>query len=122
MKKLLIALIAITLFSCTKEMKPLSQERGKPIKEVTLSSGDLIFTLSGTTFTTTISPNANWAGIQKYQVLWDINGAVSVDNWYFSSPPGNITKSVESIGSGFYRSWTSDFDQTVHYSNVIQIQ
>ena len=124
MKKLIIALIAITLFSCTKEVKQSGQQdRGKPAKETVLSVGDLSLTLSGTTFTTTISPNAEWGGVQKFVTMSTNDGATSECNWNWSGVQAPSSKTCSSSGAGFYRSWSSDkVTYDVHLSNVIQIQ
>ena len=124
MKKLLIALIAITLFSCTKESKQSNhstEARGKK-SELIQETTDLTLTLSGSTFTTTISPNAEWGGVQKFVTMSTNTGAVSVCNWNWSGVQAPASKTCSSSGAGFYRSWTSDKNYDVHLSNVIQIQ
>jgi len=124
MKKLLIALIAITLFSCTKESKQSNHStvaRGKK-SELIQETTDLTLTLSGSTFTTTISPNAEWGGVQKFVTMSTNTGAVSVCNWNWSGVQAPASKTCSSSGAGFYRSWTSDKNYDVHLSNVIQIQ
>ena len=124
MKKLLIALIAITLFSCTKEIKQSNHSeisrshKAELVQEVT----DLTLTLSGTTFTTTISPNAEWGGVQKFVTMSSNNGATSECNWNWTGVQAPSSKTCSSSGPGFYRSWTSDKNYDVHLSNVIQIQ
>lgn len=86
------------------------------------STVDITLTLSGTTLTTSISPNAQWAGIQKFVDMSTNDGAISVGNWNFNSPPGEgVTKSVQAVGTGYYRSWTSDFNYAIHTSNIIYI-
>ncbi len=124
MKKLLIALIAITLFSCTKEMKSGNHsETARSKKEATLQeTTDLTLTLSGTTFTTTISPDAEWGGIQKFVTMSSNDGATSECNWNWSGVQAPSSKTCSSSGPGFYRSWTTDKNYDVHLSNVIQIQ
>ena len=123
MKYLIIALIAITLFSCTKEMKQ-SEHQAKVSKHeaaVTVAS-DLTLTLSGTTFTTTISPNAEWGGVQKFVTMSTNTAATSECNWNWSGVTAPSFNTCSSSGAGFYRSWTTDKNYDVHLSNVIQIQ
>ena len=123
MKKLIIALIAITLFSCTKEMK--SSEREAKVSKheaAVVVASDLTLTLTGTTFTTTISPNAEWGGVQKFVTMSSNNGATSECNWNWTGVQAPSSKTCSSSGPGFYRSWTSDKNYDVHLSNVIQIQ
>jgi len=123
MKKLLIALIAITLFSCTKEMKSGHSETSRSKKaELVQETNDLTLTLSGTTFTTTISPNAEWGGVQKFVTMSTNTGATSECNWNWSGVQAPSFKTCSSSGAGFYRSWTTDKNYDVHLSNVIQIQ
>jgi len=123
MKYLIIALIAITLFSCTKEMK--SSEREAKVSKheaAVVVASDLTLTLTGTTFTTTISPNAEWGGVQKFVTMSTNDGAVSVCNWNWTGVQAPASKTCSSSGPGFYRSWTTDKNYDVHLSNVIQIQ
>ena len=71
--------------------------------------------------TTTISPEAQWAGIQKAS---DANGAdlESVANFSFTQPPGaGATKSATVTGPGFYRGWSSDFDYDIHFSAFVEV-
>jgi len=125
MKKLYIALIAITLFSCTKEAKQSNKSESKSKKaEVALvETTDLTLTFDGSTFTTTISPGAEWGGLQKFVTMSTNDGAVSVCNWNWSNVQAPAFKTCSSSGPGFYRSWTTDkVTYDVHLSNVIQIQ
>jgi hypothetical protein len=95
--------------------------KGKPIQAPPTTSTDLTLTQSGDTLTTTISPNAQWAGIQKFVDQNSNDGAISVGNWNFNAPPGvGTTKSVQTQGTGYYRGWSSDFySYNVHLSNWI---
>lgn len=123
MKKLIIALITITLFSCTKEMK--SSEREAKVSKheaAVVIASDLTLTLAGTTFTTTISPNAEWGGVQKFVTMSTNTGATSECNWNWSGVQAPSFNTCSSSGAGFYRSWTTDKNYDVHLSNVIQIQ
>ena len=124
MKYIIIAVLAITLFGCTKEAKQGNKsEVSRSKKEVTLAeTTDLTLTLSGSTFTTTISPNAEWGGVQKFVTMSTNDGATSECNWNWSGVQAPASKTCNSSGPGFYRSWTSDHDYNVHLSNVIQIQ
>ncbi len=125
MKYLIIAVLAITLFSCTKEAKQGNKSevsRSKKAEVALQETTDLTLTLSGSTFTTTISPNAEWGGVQKFVTISTNDGATSECNWNWSGVQAPASKTCSSSGAGFYRSWTSDKNYDVHLSNVIQIQ
>jgi hypothetical protein len=125
MKYIIIAVLAITLFGCTKEAKEGNKSEVSKSKkaEVALQeTTDLTLTLSGSTFTTTISPNAEWGGVQKFVTMSTNDGAVSVCNWNWSGVQAPPSMPCTANGPGFYRSWTSDKNYDVHLSNVIQIQ
>lgn len=124
MKQLFIALIAITLFSCTREAKQSnkSESRSKKSEVALVETTDLTLTFDGSTFTTTISPNAEWGGVQKFVTMSTNDGAVSVCNWNWSGVAAPASKTCSSSGPGFYRSWSTDkVTYDVHLSNVIQI-
>lgn len=96
--------------------------KAKKVKDPPASAADLSLTLSadGKTLTTTISPNAQWSGIQKFVDPNSNDGASSIGNWYYASPPGTgKTESVAVAGTGYYRGWSSDVNYTVHLSNVV---
>lgn len=88
------------------------------------NSTDLILTNQDGVLILTISPNAQWAGIQKSgdtAFAADEND-MSVLNRYYSVPPGDGKKeALVASGAGYYRGWSSDFDGNIHGSNVIQI-
>lgn len=97
--------------------------KGRKTTLAPVLSTDLTLTSDGTNLTTTISPDAQWAGIQKYVDPTTNDGAVSVGNWNYSTPPGSgATKSTPAQGTGHYRGWSSDFNGDVHYSNWVVIQ
>ena len=81
---------------------------------------DLSISESGGIITTTISPNAQWAGVQDFADITTNEGAISVCNWNYSTPTGG-TKTCQTDGSGNFRSWTSDFDYNIHISNWITL-
>ena len=81
---------------------------------------DLTISESGGVITTTISPNAQWAGVQDFVDTTINEGAISVCNWYYATPTGG-TKTCQTDGSGNFRSWTSDFDYNIHISNWITL-
>lgn len=148
MKQLLVtALIAITLFSCTKQSRLNSgtsmtaealrakyfielpnvdygngvARNNKPKANavvVVVWSTDLV--LSGSV-TCTVSPGAEWGAIQKFLAEPLSNdGAVSYCNfnWSYTSPsPMDCPTSTP----GVYRGWTSDHDYNIHISNLITI-
>jgi len=125
MKNIIIAaLVTITLFSCTREAKQSNKSevnKGKKA-EALIEVADLVLTFDGSTFTTTISPNAEWGGVQKFVTMSTVEGAVSVCNWNWSGVQAPASKTCSSLGSGFYRSWTSDkVTYDVHLSNWITI-
>ena len=97
--------------------------RGKKVKAdaVTLSVfTDLVLTESAGVFTTTISPNAEWGGVQKFFTIDTTNNGVSVCNWNWSYVPAPATMTCNSNGTGSYRSWTSDkITYDVHLSPFV---
>lgn len=105
----------------SKSKKMAKSKGGKPVQSAPpTTTTDLTLILDGNTLTTTISPDAQWAGIQKFADQTTNDGAVSVGNWNYSTAPGaGATKSVEATGSGNYRGWSSDFDGNVHLSNWV---
>lgn len=86
--------------------------RGKKAKaeSVALSvSFDLTLEdIGGGVFETSISPNAEWGGVQKFFTIDTTNNGVSVCNWNWSYVPAPPSKTCGSNGAGSYRSWTSD--------------
>ena len=147
MKNLIIAaLIAITLFSCTKENKSMSAEELKAKYNIVLPElqyegeeiavspnrggkkkaseqvvvvweNDLI--LSGGV-TCTVSPNAEWGGIQRFNSIpLNVDGATSPCNYYWPSNPTTMNCPV--TASGVYRGFTSDHDYNIHISNLVTI-
>ena len=92
----------------------------KPKKPVPTTLSDLVLIVSDGIVKTSISPNAQWAGIQKFVSMSTNDGAVEVGFWNYATPPGEGTsRSVSTTGNGYYRSYTSDFDYKVHLSNVV---
>lgn len=69
---------------------------------------DLTLTQSGGVFTTTLSPNAEWGGVQKFFTIDTTNNGVSVCNWNWSNTTAPATQTCNNTGTGSYRSWTSD--------------
>jgi uncharacterized lipoprotein NlpE involved in copper resistance len=70
---------------------------------------DLTLTESGGVLTTTLSPNAEWAGVQKWITVDTTNNAVSLCNWNWSNSTAPATITCNGAVTGFqYRSWTSD--------------
>ena len=122
--KYLLLVFFVFLISCDKQARSLPQEqssRSKGKKVLLSTESDLVLTLEGTTFTTTVSPNADFSGIQKFVTMGTADGAVSLGNWNYWWGGNDGTESVQAQGSGFYRGLSSDEDGTVHVSNVIQI-
>jgi len=125
MKNIIIAaVLLITVMGCTKQAshRPAQQnERGRGHSqqaELSITS-DLVLTESNGVLTLTISPNAQWAGVQKFVSMTTNDGAVSVCNWNYTTAPTLATCTIS--GTGFYRGWTSDFNYDVHLSNIITI-
>src|SRR5688572_13047097 len=146
---LLIAFITITLFGCDKkERKQINAEELKAKYGIVLPEieydgdeiatsnkggakkkantvlvvvvNDLSISESGGVITTTISPNAQWAGVQDFVDTTTNEGAISVCNWFYATPTGG-TRTCQTDGSGNFRSWTSDFDYNIHVSNWITL-
>lgn len=87
--------------------------RGKKAKADAVSLSvfnDLTITnLGGDVVETTLSPNAEWAGVQKWITVDTSNNATSLCNWNWSNSTAPAT--IQCIGAvtGFsYRSWSSD--------------
>lgn len=145
MKYIVIAVLAITLFSCTKQ----ASENLRPEKMSALELKTKYFivlpgldytdspvarggkkasaqavvvwlddlTLSGSV-ECTVSEFAQWGGIQKFLAEPLSNdGAISYCNFYI--PPSPMA--CPTTASGVYRGWTSDFDYNVHISNLVTI-
>lgn len=104
--------------------KPHKMGNGKqPMKNPPSQISDLNLVLNGTILTSTRSDRAQWAGIQKFVSQTSTDGAISLTNKYYD-PPGGAGREplqAEIQGAGFYRSWTTDDDYTVHTSNWIQV-
>lgn len=97
-------------------------QKGKGPKAVPSTLSDLVLTVNDGNIVGTISPDAQWAGIQKFVDPATNDGAVAI--WEaqrnFSSPPGpGQTTSCPSQGTGYYRVWSSDFDYDVHLSDFV---
>ena len=95
--------------------------KGKPKAAVTVVAwlNDITLTHAAGVLTTTISEHAQWAGITRFESTSNNDGATVPTgcNWNFNTAPGaGITRSCNGNGTGFYRSFTSDFDYTVHIS------
>lgn len=82
---------------------------------------DLTLTESGGVLTTSISPNAVWAGVQKFVDTTTVEGAVSVCNWNYWFAASDGSETCNTTGTGFYRSWTSDANYDVHISSFLSI-
>src|SRR6188472_780798 len=90
-----------------------------------VTSSDLTLTNNNGILIMNVSPNAQWAGIQKFVDMSTNEGAIAL--WEaqrnYTTPPGeNIATMAQVQGAGFYRGWTSDFGNgDIHLSNVIQV-
>jgi PBP1b-binding outer membrane lipoprotein LpoB len=101
-----------------------SEARGKRPKEnviVVVWYNDLSLTLSGTTLTSTVSSNAQWASFQKFIDTTSNDGAVASCPKYYSTPgSAPATESCEASGIGYHRFYTSDFGyNAIHLSNWV---
>ena len=86
--------------------------RGKKAKAgattFTVFENALVLSESGGVLTTSISPNAEWGGVQKFIDISTNDGAASVCNWNWSWSAAPASMTCNSSGTGNYRSWTSD--------------
>lgn len=83
--------------------------RGKKSAATLLTvTTDLTLTESAGVLTTSISPNAEWGGVQKFFTIDTTNNGVSVCNWNWSNVTAPASQTCQSNGTGSYRSWTSD--------------
>lgn len=110
-----------------KKQKTMAKAKGKTIAAPT-TSADLTITLSedGTRLTGTVSPNAQWAGIQKFVDPASNDGAIGIheSNRNYTTPPGEgVTTECAVQGTGYYRVFSSDFPPTynVHVSEFLFI-
>jgi len=83
---------------------------------------DLFLTVVDGVVTSTVSPEAQWAGIQRFDDMSSNDGAEEI--WgtqrFYNAPPGaGVVTSGPVIGTGYYRGFSSDFDYDVHLSNVV---
>lgn len=115
--------IAFLLFDRAGKTEASPTARGRKVKDnATLTTfTDLGLTESGGVLTTTISPDAEWGGVQRFVDITTNDGAVSVCNWNWSYVPAPATKDCNSNGTGIYRGWTSDHNYDVHLSNVLPL-
>lgn len=85
---------------------------------------DLNASITGTTLTGDVSPDAYVAGAQKFIDTTTNTGAIGLweCNRSYSSPPGSgTTTSCQTQGSGFYRVFSADFiTYNVHLSWFLQ--
>lgn len=147
---LVIALVIVTIFSCNKRAgKQSAKMTASELKakygidligeEATARAGngkgkakadqlvvvwfnDLVLTSTGgDSFSSTVSENAQWFGYQLFVDTTTTDGATSYCNRYYNSQAESPeTESCTIAGTGFVRTFTSDFDYNVHISNVIQ--
>ncbi len=105
----------------SKKTKTMAKGKGKGHQVTTAETSDLVLALNGNTLETTISPNAEFAGIQKFVEQGNMDGVTSMGNWNYWWAPSDGTETVQAQGSGHYRSWSNDADGTLHTSNWITI-
>lgn len=102
-----------------KPQKPIKGPKAAP---ATLT--DLFLTVVDGRVTSTVSPEAQWAGIQKFVSMSTNDGAIGVweaERFYQTAPGEGTTTSCADQGTGYYRGWSSDFDYDIHLSNVVFI-
>ena len=95
---------------------------GKGPKPQPATLSDLVLTIVDGVVTSTVSPDAQWASIQKFVDMSTSEGAVGIweaQRYYDTAPGPGATTSCPVQGTGYYRGWTSDFDYDIHLSNVI---
>jgi hypothetical protein len=94
----------------------------KKASDVSLSVfTDLTLTESLGVLTTSLSPDAEWGGVQKFFTIDTTNNGVSVCNWNWSYVMAPTSQTCTSNGSGSYRSWTSDkLTYDIHLSPFLE--
>lgn len=99
-----------------------SVARGKKKASTVIVSVIQDLIISGSV-TCTVSPNAEWGGIQKFLALPLSNdGAISYCNFNWSNTAAPSVMDCPTTISGIYRGWTSDkITYDVHLSNTITI-
>jgi len=137
---IVLAVIAITLFSCTRQAEQQSAPtekmngiqfkakygfdhpgldysnssevaRGKKPKANGVAFAvftDLVLSESAGVLTTTISPDAEWGGVQNFFTIDTTNNGVSQCNWNWSNTTAPASMNCAVGAAGNYRSWTSD--------------
>jgi hypothetical protein len=101
-----------------------SNNRKQKASAVSLSVfTDLSLTQSGGVLTTTLSPNAEWGGVQQFFTIDTTNNGVSVCNWNWSGTTAPASQTCATNGAVFYRSWTSDkVTYDVHLSPFLTVE
>lgn len=82
---------------------------------------DLVLThISGNDFSSTLSPNAQWFSYQVFIPGAGNDGAYAICNHYYNSAGSAPASEPCTITtSGNVRTFTSDFNYTIHLSNVV---
>lgn len=148
-----VVMLVITLASCTKQASDKSQlapermtlaevreklkielpdvdydgtARGRKQSaslSVNVWFNDLSLSNSAGVLTTSISPDAEWGGVQKFFTIDTTNNGVSVCNWNWSGTTAPSSQTCQSNGPGSYRSWTSDkVTYDIHVSSFLPVE
>lgn len=92
----------------------------KPNSQLTVVQDLILTQLTANDFSSTLSENAQWFSYQVFVDMTTNDGAYAIGNHYYDtmgSAPENEPCTITT--SGFVRTFTSDFDYTIHLSNVI---
>jgi len=107
----------------TKNKNTMSKaQRGKGPKSIPATLSDLSLTIVNGVVTCTVSPDAQWAGIQKFINPTSNDGAIAIweaERNYYTPPGPGTTTSCQVQGTGYYRGWSSDFDYDIHLSEFV---
>ena len=96
----------------------------KPMTAAPVTSSDITLVLTGDTLSASLSPETEWAGIQKDGdpvITADTAVGVWEANRHYDDSAAGKSTSCKIDGPGYYRAWSSDFDYDIHLSNVIQV-
>lgn len=94
--------------------------KSKPGVQLTVVEDLVLTQVSGNDFTSTVSDNAQWFSYQVFVPGAGNDGAYAICNHYYNAAgdaPDNESCSITT--SGNVRTFTSDFNYTIHLSNIV---
>jgi len=116
------ALLAFDKAGLTESDPVARGKRAKPGTELSVVSDLILKQLSANDFTSSTSSDAQWFSYQVFVpgASPDPNaGAYATCNHYYTAGSAPASEPCTITGGGNIRTFTSDFDYTIHLSNVI---